>query len=199
MYLQEVFNILLQIFDDGHLTDSKGRKVDFRNTIIVMTSNIGSDLIRQDKGIGFSLIDQSEDPNMDAYLKIKRNVLDEVKKFFKPEFLNRIDALEVFRSLTRENMNIIVDLMLSEVSANLVEKGIDMDVTQSAKDWLADSGYDIHFGARPLRRVIQNNIEDNLSDSLLKGELQPGDTAVIDVEDGKILITPKSSLPIASA
>ena len=112
---------------------------------------------------------------------------------------NRIDALEVFRSLTRENMNIIVDLMLSEVSANLVEKGIDMDVTQSAKDWLADSGYDIHFGARPLRRVIQNNIEDNLSDSLLKGELQPGDTAVIDVEDGKILITPKSSLPIASA
>ena len=196
---QEVFNILLQIFDDGHLTDSKGRKVDFRNTIIVMTSNIGSDLIRQDKGIGFSLIDQSEDPNMDAYLKIKRNVLDEVKKFFKPEFLNRIDALEVFRSLTRENMNIIVDLMLSEVSANLVEKGIDMDVTQSAKDWLADSGYDIHFGARPLRRVIQNNIEDNLSDSLLKGELQPGDTAVIDVEDGKILITPKSSLPIASA
>ena len=196
---QEVFNILLQIFDDGHLTDSKGRKVDFRNTIIVMTSNIGSDLIRQDKGIGFSLIDQSEDPNMDAYLKIKRNVLDEVKKFFKPEFLNRIDALEVFRSLTRENMNIIVDLMLSEVSANLVEKGIDMDVTQSAKDWLADNGYDIHFGARPLRRVIQNNIEDNLSDSLLKGELQPGDTAVIDVEDGKILITPKSSLPIASA
>ena len=196
---QEVFNILLQIFDDGHLTDSKGRKVDFRNTIIVMTSNIGSDLIRQDKGIGFSLIDQSEDPNIDAYLKIKRNVLDEVKKFFKPEFLNRIDALEVFRSLTRENMNIIVDLMLSEVSANLVEKGIDMDVTQSAKDWLADSGYDIHFGARPLRRVIQNNIEDNLSDSLLKGELQPGDTAVIDVEDGKILITPKSSLPIASA
>ena len=96
-------------------------------------------------------------------------------------------------------MNIIVDLMLSEVSANLVEKGIDMDVTQSAKDWLADNGYDIHFGARPLRRVIQNNIEDNLSDSLLKGELQPGDTAVIDVEDGKILITPKSSLPIASA
>ena len=190
---------MLQIFDDGHLTDSKGRKVDFRNTIIVMTSNIGSDLIRQDKGIGFSLIDQSEDPNMDAYLKIKRNVLDEVKKFFKPEFLNRIDALEVFRSLTRENMNIIVDLMLSEVSANLVEKGIDMDVTQSAKDWLADNGYDIHFGARPLRRVIQNNIEDNLSDSLLKGELQPGDTAVIDVEDGKILITPKSSLPIASA
>ncbi|MFL2764270.1 MAG: ATP-dependent Clp protease ATP-binding subunit [Dehalococcoidia bacterium] len=196
---QEVFNILLQIFDDGHLTDSKGRKVDFRNTIIVMTSNIGSDLIRQDKGIGFSLIDQSEDPNIDAYLKIKRNVLDEVKKFFKPEFLNRIDALEVFKSLTRENMNIIVDLMLSEVSTNLVEKGIDMDVTQPAKDWLADTGYDIHFGARPLRRVIQNNIEDNLSDSLLKGELQPGDTAVIDVEDGKILITPKSSLPIASA
>jgi len=195
----DVFNILLQIFDDGHLTDSKGRKVDFRNTIIVMTSNIGSDLIRQDKGIGFSLIDQSEDDNIDAYNRIKRNVLDEVKKFFKPEFLNRIDALEVFKSLIRDHMNIIVDLMLSEVSANLIEKGIDMNVTESAKKWLADNGYDLQFGARPMRRVIQNHIEDNLSDSLLKGELQPGDTAVIDVEDGKILITPKSSLPIASA
>ncbi|MBN18256.1 MAG: NDP-hexose 4-ketoreductase [Chloroflexi bacterium] len=197
---QEVFNILLQIFDDGHLTDSKGRKVDFRNTIIVMTSNIGSDLIRQDQGIGFSLVDESVDSNTDAYIKIKRNVLDEVKKFFKPEFLNRIDALEVFKSLTRENMNIIVDLMLSEVSINLVEKGIDMEVTQAAKDWLADSGFDIKFGARPLRRVIQNNIEDNLSDSLLKGELKPGDTALIDLDDdGQISITPRSSLPIASA
>ena len=197
---QEVFNILLQIFDDGHLTDSKGRKVDFRNTIIVMTSNIGSDLIRQDQGIGFSLVDESVDNNTDAYIKIKRNVLDEVKKFFKPEFLNRIDALEVFKSLTRENMNIIVDLMLSEVSINLVEKGIDMEVTQAAKDWLADSGFDIKFGARPLRRVIQNNIEDNLSDSLLKGELKPGDTALIDLDDdGQISITPRSSLPIASA
>ena len=106
----------------------------------------------------------------------------------------------MFKSLTRENMNIIVDLMLSEVSINLVEKGIDMEVTQAAKDWLADSGFDIKFGARPLRRVIQNNIEDNLSDSLLKGELKPGDTALIDLDDdGQISITPRSSLPIASA
>ena len=195
----EVFNILLQIFDNGHLTDAKGRKVDFRNTIIVMTSNIGSDLIRQDRSIGFASRSGMAQGDAEAYERMKTNVLDEVKRFFRPEFLNRIDGSVVFHGLSLEHMHQIVDLMLAEVSSNLVEKGIDLEVTDEAKNWLAENGYDPQFGARPLRRVIQDNVEDRLSDAILGGELVPGNTAVIEIVDDAIAVQAKSPLPLASA
>ena len=195
----EVFNILLQIFDDGHLTDAKGRKVDFRNTIVVMTSNIGSDLIRQDRSIGFIARSGSETGEKEAYERMKTNVLDEVKRFFRPEFLNRIDGTVVFHSLTQEHMQQIVDQMLAEVASNLIEKGVDMEVTQEAKNWLTEKGFDPKFGARPLRRVIQDNVEDKLSDAVLGGSMNPGDTAVVDIADDEIVVTARSPLEVASA
>ena len=195
----EVFNILLQIFDDGHLTDARGRKVDFRNTVVVMTSNIGSDLIRQDRSIGFVPRSASEAGEKESYERMKTNVLDEVKRFFRPEFLNRIDGTVVFHALSREHIHQIIDQMLGEVASNLIEKGVDMEVTREAKDWLSEKGFDPKFGARPLRRVIQDNVEDKLSDAVLGGALSPGDTAVIDVTDGEIVVTAKSPLEAAPA
>ena len=195
----EVFNILLQIFDDGHLTDAKGRRVDFRNTIVAMTSNIGSDLIRHDRNIGFSSRGEDALGDDEGYERMKTNVLDEVKRFFRPEFLNRVDASVVFHALSREHMQQIVELKLREVASSLIEKGIDLDVTQEAKDWLAEKGYDPKFGARPVRRVIQDNVEDKLSDAILGGELNPGDTAVIDIADDEVVVKSQSPLPLASA
>ena len=198
----EVFNILLQIFDDGHLTDAKGRRVDFRNTIVVMTSNIGSDLIRQDRGIGFSKKGEGDDDEEIRYERMKRNVLDEVKRFFRPEFLNRIDGTIVFHALSREQMQQIVDLMLAGVASELVEKGINLEVSKEAKVWMADGGYDPLFGARPLRRMIQDNVEDKLSDEILSGNLNPGDTAYIDLaddDDGGLVVKAQSPVPVASA
>ena len=194
----EVFNILLQIFDDGHLTDSKGRKVDFRNTLVVMTSNIGSDLIRQDKSIGFNSRTDTAQGEQEMYLRMKDKVLDEVKHFFRPEFLNRIDGTIVFHALNREHMEDIVDNFMQEVSMTLLEKGISLDLTKSARSWIAEKGYDPTFGARPLRRVIQDHIEDKLSDMVLSGELGPADTAVINVIDDEISITADSPAAITS-
>ena len=194
----EVFNILLQIFDDGHLTDAKGRRVDFRNTIIVMTSNIGSDLIRQDRGMGFAVRGEGDDAEKQRYDRMKDNVMDEVKRFFRPEFLNRIDGTEVFHALSKDEVQQIVDLMLGGVASNLVEKGINLEVTSQAKDWVAEKGYDPLFGARPLRRVIQDHVEDKLSDAILDGSLNPGDTAVVDLEDDELVAKAQSPLPIAS-
>jgi len=193
----DVFNILLQIFDDGHLTDAKGRKVDFRNTIVVMTSNIGSDLIRQGRNIGFVAKSGEDAEEKEAYDRMKTNVLDEVKRFFRPEFLNRIDGTVVFHPLSREHVHQIVDLMLVEVSSNLIEKGVDMEVSVEAKDWLAEKGFDPKFGARPLRRLIQDSVEDQLSDAVLGGSMKPGVTAVIDVTDGELVVTARSPLEVA--
>ena len=195
----EVFNILLQIFDDGHLTDAKGRRVDFRNTIVVMTSNIGSDLIRQDRSIGFAARGDGAQEAAEAYERMKGNVLDEVKRFFRPEFLNRIDGTVVFHSLNREHMEQIVDLMLAEVSSSLIEKGISLEVTPEAKEWLGEHGFDPKFGARPLRRVIQDNVEDRLSDAILAGDLNPADTALIDVEEDQIVVRAQSPVPLTPA
>jgi ATP-dependent Clp protease ATP-binding subunit ClpC len=178
----EVFNILLQIFDDGHLTDAKGRKVDFRNTIIVMTSNIGSDLIKRDSSIGFAhAMNEGEEANS-SYKRMKGKVEDEVKRFFRPEFLNRIDGQLVFHALSKENIVSIVDLMLNEVRKPMLEKGLSLEVTDAAKAWLGEKGYDPTFGARPLRRVIEHKIEDTLSDDVLSGKYNPGDTIKVDVE-----------------
>ena len=195
----EVFNILLQIFDDGHLTDSKGRRVDFRNAIIAMTSNIGSDLIRQDRSIGFAARSDSGQSEEQAYQRMKTNVLDEVKRFFRPEFLNRIDGQVVFHALNREHMHQIIPIEMKDVASNLIEKGINLEISDAAKEWLVEKGYDPLFGARPLRRVIQDNLEDKLSDAILAGELGPADTAIIDVEDDGIVVKSESPFSVVSS
>ena len=194
----EVFNILLQIFDDGHLTDAKGRKVDFRNTIIAMTSNIGSDLIRQDRSIGFAARSDLGQSEAQAYERMKTNVLDEVKRFFRPEFLNRIDGSVVFHSLNRDHMHQIIPIELKDVTSNLIEKGIDLVVTDAAKEWLIEKGYDPLYGARPLRRVIQDNVEDKLSDAILAGDLGPADTAIIDLDDDNLVVRAESPFSVAT-
>jgi ATP-dependent Clp protease ATP-binding subunit ClpC len=186
----DVFNILLQIFDDGHLTDAKGRRVDFRNSIIVMTSNIGAELIRKGTTIGFtSRSDEAKTQQMD-YEKMKEKLLGELKKTFRPEFLNRVDGVIVFHALTKEHIRKIVDLMLVQVSKQLEEKGVKLEVTDAAKDFIGEKGYDEVFGARPLRRVIQDRVEDKLSEDLLRGKFHPGDTVVVDVEEGEIVVHP---------
>jgi len=168
----DVFNILLQIFDDGHLTDAKGRRVDFRNSIIVMTSNVGAEAIRKGTTIGFVSHSDEAKTREQAYDRMKENLLGELKKTFRPEFLNRIDSVVVFHSLTKEHIRKIVDLMLATVSQQLAEKEIKLEVTDAAKDFLGEKGYDEVFGARPLRRVIQDMVEDKLSDSLLRGKFK---------------------------
>lgn len=194
----EVFNLLLQIFDDGHLTDGKGRRVDFRNAIIVMTSNIGSDLITRDTTLGFTAGSEDGESRVSDYERMKNNVLDEIKKFFRPEFLNRIDGTVVFHALSREHMNDIVELDLKDVASGLLEKGINFEVTDEAKEWIADKGYDPVFGARPLRRVVQDNVEDKLSDGVLEGIFNPGDTAVVELQEGEIVVRSKPPVPASS-
>ncbi|HEX79410.1 MAG TPA: ATP-dependent Clp protease ATP-binding subunit, partial [Dehalococcoidia bacterium] len=184
----DVFNILLQIFDDGHLTDAKGRRVDFRNSIIIMTSNIGADLIRKGSAIGFASRSDEVKTQQDSYDRMKEKLLGEVKKAFRPEFLNRIDATIVFHPLTKEQIRQIVDLMLGTVTKQLAEKEIKLEVTEAAKDFLGRKGYDEVYGARPLRRVIQDMVEDKLSEDLLRGKFQPGDTVVVDLEGEEIVV-----------
>ncbi|MGH2632358.1 MAG: ATP-dependent Clp protease ATP-binding subunit [Tepidiformaceae bacterium] len=196
----EVFNLLLQIFDEGRLADAKGRKVDFRNTIIIMTSNVGSDLIKRDSNIGFSVTAEEAKTTEDRYQRMKDKVLGELKNVFKPEFLNRIDSTVVFRSLSRDDIRQIVDLELRKVEKQLTAKAIGIEVTDSAKDWLGDKGYDQVFGARPLRRVIQDNIEDKLSEMLLDGSFGAGDRVLVDRkpddEPGLTIETVKEPAPV---
>lgn len=175
----DVFNILLQILEDGRLTDSKSRTVDFRNTILIMTSNVGANLIQKPKTLGFGPV-QEESKN---YEDMKSMVLEELRKTFKPEFLNRIDEIIVFHPLSEEHIREIVTLMIDELNKRLGEKQISIEVTDRAKDILAKEGYDPMYGARPLRRVIQKRIEDRLSEELLKGNIAEGDVVSIDVDE----------------
>ncbi len=197
----EVFNLLLQIFDEGRLADAKGRKVDFRNTIIIMTSNVGSDLIKRDSTLGFAVATEEAKGQEDRYGRMKDKVLTELKNVFKPEFLNRIDSTVVFRSLSKEDIRAIVDLELRKVERQLNTKGVALEVSDAAKDWLGDQGFDQVFGARPLRRVIQDNIEDRLSEMLLSGDFAAGDRVVVDRypdDDGGLSITTaKEPAPVA--
>ena len=196
----DVFNILLQLFDDGHLTDAKGRKVDFRNTIVVMTSNIGSDLIRKNSQLGFAKQGEVDKTSSEAYDRMKSKVTDEVKNFFRPEFLNRIDATVVFHTLGKDHIVQIVDLMLREVASQLLDKGVSLEVSKAAKDLLANKGYDPDFGARPLRREIQEQVEDRLSEDYLAGKFGPGDTLHVDVEDDDIVVCVEAPVaPLISA
>jgi ATP-dependent Clp protease ATP-binding subunit ClpC len=188
----DVFNLLLQIFDDGHLTDAKGRRVDFRNSIIIMTSNIGAELIRKGTTLGFASRTDEAKTREQSYERMKENLLGELKKAFRPEFLNRVDGVVVFHSLSKEQIRAIVDLMLVTISQQLIEKGIGLKVTDAAKDFLGEKGYDEVFGARPLRRIIQSMIEDKLSEDLLRGKFQAGDTIVIDLEEEEIVVHPEA-------
>lgn len=178
----EVFNVLLQVLEDGRLTDGKGRTVDFRNTVIIMTSNVGADMIRKNTRLGFVA---GEDTGYEA---MKENVMQELKRTFRPEFLNRIDDVIVFHSLEEVHLQKIVSLMAEELRKRLKEQDIDFVLTDEAKKHLAKEGYDPTYGARPLRRVIQKHIEDRLSEELLRGTIKQGTTVRIDVKDGKLVV-----------
>ncbi len=177
----EAFNMLLQIMEEGHLSDARGRMVDFRNAIIIMTSNIGSDTIRRGAQLGFGLPGEEEDKIVD-YEEIRKRVTDELRKLFRPEFLNRVDATIVFRPLSRDDIEKIVDIEINKVRKRLLEHALMLEMTDAARQFLADKGYDPEFGARPLRRVIQNLVEDELSDGILAGRFPIGSTILMDVE-----------------
>ncbi|ADU28378.1 ATP-dependent protease ATP-binding subunit ClpC [Evansella cellulosilytica] len=180
----EVFNILLQVLEDGFLTDSKGRRVDFRNTAIIMTSNVGASTLRQSKSLGFTAqLDGQE------YKDMKGKVMSELKKAFRPEFLNRIDELIVFHSLEKEHIKKIVSLMANQLTKRLSEQGIEFELSEEAMAKIADEGFDPEYGARPLRRALQKQVEDRLSEELLRGNIAKGQHVKMDVKDGEYTVT----------
>ena len=180
----DVFNILLQILEDGRLTDSKGRTVDFRNTVLVMTSNVGAHTIRKQKTLGFT---SSDIMAASEYEKMKDNIMEELKKTFRPEFLNRIDETIVFHALDEEDLRKIVRLMLDSVAKRLAKQNIFLEVTEAAQEHMTREGFDVTYGARPLRRVIQRTIEDNLSEEILAGRIKIGDKVKVDYRDDKLV------------
>ncbi len=185
----EVWNLLLQIMEAGHLTDARGRKVDFRNTILIMTSNIGAELIRRGKSLGFAVAPQAGQKAKNDYEQMKDKVLGELKRTFRPEFVNRIDGILVFHSLSREHVKQISELMLARLRLQLAERFIKLELTEAARELLADKGFDALNGARHLRRTIQNLIEDPLSEKLLSGEFKPGSTVLVDRDGDSILLS----------
>ena len=190
----DVFNIMLQILDDGRLTDSKGRHVNFKNTIIIMTSNVGASMIATQSKLGFVTAD---DEKKDKYEKLKDTVNEEMKKAFRPEFINRIDDIIVFAHLSKEEIRQIVDLMMKDLFKRLDERGLTMEVTDDVKDFLATDGYNEAYGARPLRRLIQRKVEDTLAEEILSGKYHEGDTIVLDMKDGKMFFSKKGDEPKA--
>jgi ATP-dependent Clp protease ATP-binding subunit ClpC len=190
----EAFNMLLQIMEDGTLADAKGRKVDFRNTIIIMTSNVGADQISRDLTLGFAFKEDADKAEKRDYDKMRDKVMGQLKQTFRPEFLNRIDATVVFHSLTPEQIREIVEFELKRVRKQLAEQEIELDVTIEAMDFLAERGYDHTYGARPLRRIIQNLIEDPLAEGLLNNRFQAGSTIRIEVEEDLLKLSPAQEL-----
>lgn len=181
----EAHNILLQIMEEGHITDSRGRKIDFRNAIVIMTSNIGAELIQNNSTIGFELTQDDEAARSREYDDMRSKLLKSLKNTFRPEFVNRVDSVVVFHSLTREHIRDIVSLELDKVRKRLQEKDILLDITEEGIDLLAELGYSPEMGARPLRRVIQKEIENQLSDALLIGDFEEGDVVLVDAEDAE--------------
>lgn len=179
----EVFNILLQILDDGRLTDGQGRTVNFRNTVIIMTSNIGAGLISRHGSIGFRPLEKDL-----SYKEIKERLLDEVRKTFRPEFLNRIDDIMIFNPLTKDDINKILEIELEPLYEKLTRQGVSLEITKKAKDYLVEKGFDTNFGARPLKRTIQKYIQDPLSLKILSGSVKPRDKVVVDLDDNKNLV-----------
>jgi len=193
----DVFNMLLQIFDDGHLTDAKGRRVDFRNTIIIMTSNVGSDLIRKEQALGFATKRDEAQTFQEQYERMKEKVLEAMKRVFRPEFINRLDAVVVFHPLTKEHIRQIVEKEVREVEKRVALKGIKIELTEAAKGWLGEKGYDPVFGARPLRRLIETEVEDRLSEAILAERFREGDTVRIDVQNDEIVLINASQPALA--
>ena len=184
----DVFNVLLQVLDDGRITDSQGRTVDFKNTIIIMTSNAGAQRIIDPKKLGFSNVEDADSEHKD----MKNNVMEEVKRMFKPEFLNRIDDIIVFRTLSKEDVKGITELMLKELKNRLAKQlGITLTYGDTVKNFIFEKGYDKKYGARPLKRAIQNNIEDSLAEEILAGNFRSGDKVSMAVKDGKVLFKKK--------
>src|SRR5699024_5568310 len=183
----EVFNILLQVLEDGRLTDAKGRAVDFRNTVLIMTSNVGANELRRNKYVGFTLDDDQEQD----YQNMKSKVTDELNKAFRPEFLNRIDETIVFHSLERKHMKYIVNLMIKQLQIRLKQQDVEFSLTDKAVEKIANEGFDPEYGARPLRRSIQKNIEDLLSEELLKENFEKGEKVKIGLNNkGEFIILP---------
>ncbi len=178
----EAHNMLLQIMEEGQLTDAKGRKVDFRNAIIVMTSNVGADMIKRQTSLGFELKRNEETEERQEYKKMRKQLMKSLKRLFRPEFINRLDNVIVFKALTKEDLGEIVNLEIDKVAIRLVEHAINLQVTEEAVNLISDLGYDPDMGARPLRRVIQQKIEEPLSDAILSGKFDIGDTVIVDIE-----------------
>ncbi|MFC0236029.1 ATP-dependent protease ATP-binding subunit ClpC [Fictibacillus phosphorivorans] len=179
----EVFNILLQVLEDGRLTDSKGRTVDFRNTVVIMTSNVGASTLKRNRSLGFAVHNEGQ-----KYNDMKSKVMDELKRAFRPEFLNRIDEIIVFHSLEKEHLLRIVSLMAASLKQRLSDQGIEIELTQAALEKITEEGYDPDYGARPLRRALQRKIEDRLSEELLRGNINKGQTVKIDVEENDFVV-----------
>jgi ATP-dependent Clp protease ATP-binding subunit ClpC len=184
----EVFNLLLQIMEEGHLSDAKGHKVNFRNAIIIMTSNIGADTIKQGPNLGFSFRQDEAVEEAQAYSEMRKTLMEQLKRAFRPEFVNRVDSIVVFRQLAQADIRQIVAIIIGEVNERLVEHELTLKMSDAAQDWLTEHGYDREFGARPLRRLIQTEVEDRLSDAVLADRFGPGDIILVDVADGEIVL-----------
>ena len=185
----EVFNILLQIFEDGYLTDAKGRRVNFRNTIIILTSNLGTSELNKSAAIGFSATDEDELKKAEKdFVEIKKEVLETVKKRLRPEFINRLDDLIVFRPLDKKSIRKIVSLNIRELKERLKKQKITLSVTVKASSYLAENGYSEEYGARPLRRTIAENLEDQISDAILSEDFSAGDKIIADIKNKKIVV-----------
>ena len=184
----DVMNMLLQILDDGRLTDAQGRTVNFKNTVIIMTSNIGARLITDKTTLGFSAGDKNEESQKE-YETIKKDVMGELKKQFRPEFINRIDEIIVFHKLNDEDIKQIIDIMLNQVTKRMAEKGYELEIDNSVKELIAKKGVDTNYGARPLKRAIQNILEDKIAEEILDGNIKPNKKAIIKAEDDKIVIS----------
>jgi len=183
----DVFNILLQVLDDGYLTDSKGRKVDFRNTILIMTSNLGATTLRDEKSVGFGAADKANDDKA-----VAATIRATLKQAFRPEFLNRIDETIVFHSLNKEELHEIVKLMSQEIVNRVAQQGIKIKITPAAIDVVAKAGFDPEYGARPIRRALQTEVEDRLSEELLTGAIKVNDQVTIGATKGAITINIKN-------
>ncbi|KPL84245.1 NDP-hexose 4-ketoreductase [Thermanaerothrix daxensis] len=195
----EAHNMLLQIMEEGHLTDARGHRVDFRNTIIIMTSNIGADMIKRQNVMGFQIKRDETLEEQLAYEEMRKKLLESLRRVFRPEFINRLDGVVVFRALNREDLLKIVGLEIQKVSERLRENNITLKATEAAIRLLADEGYDPEMGARPLRRVLQSRIEDRLSDALLAGEFSEGDVIVVDAVEGEIVLRKEEGSPADEA
>jgi len=191
----EAFNMLLQIMEDGHLSDAKGHKVDFRNTIVIMTSNVGAEFLGRDTSLGFNLAQDEAQSMEDSYRRMRDKILSELKRTFRPEFLNRLDAVVVFHRLTRQDIRAIVDLNLARVAERVEEHHVALEFTDAAKELLADRGFDPQFGARPLRRVIQQLVEDPLSEIILQSDLPEHPVIHIDRSGDELTLTARPAEP----